>query len=89
MFTAIINTPGYIPVAKPVVFDVAKDAWAYLADERERHEDLLGEGPTGTVENLRARAADPFATAGFVFGDTPGYEGDHDLGIAYCVDIME
>lgn len=26
---------------------------------------------------------------GVVYGDSPGYEGDHDLGLAYCVTIAE
>lgn len=26
---------------------------------------------------------------GTVHGDTPGYDGDHDLGLAYCVSLAE
>lgn len=25
---------------------------------------------------------------GTVYGDTPGYDGDHDLGLAYCVTLV-
>lgn len=25
---------------------------------------------------------------GHVYGSTPGYDGDHDLGLAYCVSIV-
>lgn len=26
---------------------------------------------------------------GTVYGDTPGYDGNHDLGLAYCVTLSE
>jgi hypothetical protein len=40
MFAAIINTPGYLPQDdEPPTFETAKEAWAYLADERQRAED--------------------------------------------------
>ena len=30
-----------------------------------------------------------FETVGTVYADTPGYHGDHDLGLAYSVSIAE
>ena len=43
-----------------------------------------------TLHVLIAHASDKwlvtdFERAGTVYGDTPGYDGDHDLGLAYCV----
>lgn len=93
-FIAIMNTPGYLPWSddEPPVFDSASDAWAYLAAERREQEealDPLTEGDTPnpfseTVDQLDAYAASGYG-AGTVYGDTPGYEGPHDLGIAYSV----
>lgn len=39
-FLATTNTPGYLPMDDdPPTFDTAREAWAYLADERIRDED--------------------------------------------------
>lgn len=40
-YVATINTPGYLPDTDmpPPTFDTAKEAWEYLATERERAED--------------------------------------------------
>lgn len=86
-FTAIINTPGYLPDSDDVpVFDTPGEAWAYLADERREAEDAFtfARDYSDTVNTL-----DAYATANHgedvVYGPTPGYDGDHDLGIAYSV----
>lgn len=48
MFTATINTPGYLPdsAESSPVFDTAREAWEYLADEIhdawEAHDDFHG-----------------------------------------------
>lgn len=96
-FTTCINIPGYLPMDDdPPVFDTARDAWEYLADERKRaEEDFEGDGYSATVNQLEQRAQgnhDPeFGTidevtgVGTIYGATPGYEGDHDLGFAYSV----
>lgn len=41
MFVATINTPGYLPDSDspPPAFNTAQEAWAYLAEERQRAED--------------------------------------------------
>lgn len=100
-FEAIQNTPGYMPMAdEPAVFESAAEAWGYLADERERGEDYgPGDGSYSvTTLLLRALAENPSAHVGsylnpdgtgVIYGGTPDYDGDHDLGIAYSVVISE
>lgn len=106
-YVATINTPGYLPMAdEPAVFDSAQEAWAYLAEERERDEDNMASPEeyeyTATVASLRYLASDdhvhghPFEDVptnangtGTLYGRTPGYDGDHDLGLAYSVDIYD
>lgn len=95
MYEAIINVPGYLPMDDDQhVFGRIKDAWEWLADQRRRDEDdaeMPGDSYSQTVLDLEARAnatmADgtPYQRMGTIYGDTPGYEGDHDLGLAYSV----
>ena len=108
-YVATVNVPGYLPMDDdPPVFDTAAEAWAYLAAERERHEDDLGtwDEPLGeysdTLMYLRYSAGsevtygsphedyplDPDGT-GTIYGPTPGYDGSHDLGLAYSVTLIE
>ena len=87
-YVAIINVPGYSPMAEePAEFPTIASAWEYLADERCRSEeqDETTDEYSDTVEQLRtlAEAADP--QCGSVYGGTPGYDGDHDLGLVYTV----
>lgn len=103
-YVATINVPGYLPQDDdPPVFDTAQEAWAYLADERERGEDgseLLD--ATATLVELNRVAMEARWTngaptdlgvnpdgTGTVYGDTPGYDGNHDLGLAYSVTLAE
>jgi hypothetical protein len=85
-YLATQNIPGYLPQDdEPPVFDTPGEAWSYLAGERRDSEDFTdGEDYSETVDKL-----DAYASAGHgedtVYGDTPGYDGDHDLGLAYCV----
>lgn len=93
-YVATINVPGYLPMDdEPPVFDTAREAWQYLADERERGEDETeGEEYSQTFFTLRALAHDGPAEGdepGTVYGYTPGYEGEHDLGLVYSVSIAE
>ncbi len=100
-FMSIINIPGYLPMDDdPPVFDTAREAWEYLADERKRSEDdYEGTGYSACANALEQRAAgnwdpaygsiDETTGEGTVHGGTPGYEGDHDLGFAYSVVIPE
>jgi hypothetical protein len=95
-YVAIINVPGYLPTGDdPPTFDTASEAWLYLTEERERDEDEY-EGPrdSETVRELAEwsnRCLNPgsesvnFTGQGTVYGSTPGYDGDHDLGLAYSV----
>lgn len=103
-YVATISTPGYLPQDdEPPTFDTAREAWEYLADERERGEDsaeLLD--ATATLVGLNRIAMgsrwqngtptefglNPDGT-GTVYGDTPGYDGQHDLGKAYTVSVAE
>jgi hypothetical protein len=92
-YVATINTPGYLPMDDdPPVFDTAAEAWAYLAEERERaeDEDESTDEYSGTLTALRELADPRRELVPFtVYGDTPGYDGDHDLGLAYTVSIVE
>lgn len=103
MFVATTNTPGYLPMDDdPPVFESARDAWRYLADERIRHEDDMADdtfkGFSATANTLEGIAdgvlnRDDMGLdadwTGTIYGDTPGYDGDHDLGIAYSVTVTE
>lgn len=93
-YVAYISVPGYMPIDDdPPVFDEAAAAWSYLADERKREEDdVSGDGYSETVAELELQAArGESATAGTVYGPTPGRDVDdsHDLGLAYSVDAVE
>jgi hypothetical protein len=103
-FYAAINTPGYLPdYGEPApIFDTAADAWAYLESERAEHEASVTEDSlivaSECLSELR-RIAEALNVnsvyildsdgTGTVYGPTPGYEGDHDLGLAYTVDFAE
>ena len=101
MFVATINTPGYMPMDdEPPTFDTTREAWDYLADERRRSEDdFEGVGYSATLNILQLRAegnfdpgygsVDEITGEGTVNGDTPGYDGDHDLGLSYSVTEVE
>ncbi len=112
-YVATINVPGYMPESdESNVFSSARDAWEYLAGERERAEndacdETCEDGPacrwgythdlSDTYACLLALSAETVDVAaldssmvnanrlGTVYGETPGYHGSHDLGIAYSV----
>ncbi|WP_327292471.1 hypothetical protein [Streptomyces sp. NBC_01198] len=117
MFVATISTPGYLPMDdEPPTFETAGEAWAWLAEEREREEDSAEYGPddlgqfeySDTLMYLRYIAGsdlrltrethehgnphEDWPTAsdgtGTIYGDTPGYDGEHDLGQAYSVSLI-
>lgn len=101
LYVATVNVPGYSPMSdEPAVFRTAEEAWSYLASERERAEDESAECAADysrTLGALRALASEALSIAeldscvinaercGYVYGQTPGYDGDHDLGLAYSV----
>lgn len=40
VYVATVYVPGYLPMSdEPAAFDTAREAWAWLADERQRDED--------------------------------------------------
>lgn len=98
-YLATISTPGYLPWDDdPPVCDTAKEAWEYLLDRRREAEDTAleesGDGYSSTLntmESLTNDTMDPVDAGlnhdytGTIYGDTPGYDGDHDLGLAYTV----
>lgn len=86
-FIATMNTPTYLPWSddEPPLFETAAEAWQFLAEERERQEDATDVPEyTETLSTLRQYVDDAHG-ANVVYGDTPGYEGSHDLGVAYSV----
>ncbi len=95
MYVATVNVPGYLPMDDdPPVFDTAREAWDYLAEEAQRDGEFAwlpddGDDPDGpaslapwVLELERMGRED---RSGSVWGPTPGYGGDHDLGLAYSV----
>lgn len=92
-YVAIMNTPGYMPWddGEPAVFDTPRDAWEYLADERREQEDQAAmvtdddQPYSDTVSELETASAN--GDLGVIYGGIPGYDGSHDLGVAYSVDI--
>jgi len=101
-FLATISTPGYMPWNdEPPMFDTAREAWDYLLDERREQEDDAimaglgtGEGYSATLNRIEQAADGNWdglnldTGEGVIYGDTPGYDGDHDLGLAYCVALV-
>lgn len=88
MYVAIINVPGYLSEQDELPeFERISEAWEYLIDQRqvdlgdpindedEDDDQALAE-MEGMLDDLQL---------GTVYGFTPGYDGDHDLGLAYSV----
>jgi hypothetical protein len=102
-YVATINTPGYLPDSDeaPPTFDTPGEAWAYLEQEREEAESEAAGGNEFVASDCLIHLRDvaeraevksiyvPEVTTGTVYGPTPGYEGDHDLGLAYSVEFAE
>jgi|SRR3954464_12441240 hypothetical protein len=95
-YVAIINTPGYVPESEPVEFDTPAEAWEHLAEDRREHEDSVAlkfsDDYSETVDDLDAKATAALDVnrmgwdgTGSVSGSTPGYQGEHDLGLVYEV----
>lgn len=95
-YVAIINTPGYLPEDDdPSEFDTAREAWECLADRLGIDlQDLAGRAPEehmlAVAETLRElREAAQTNDTGVIYGPTPGYIGEHDLGKAFSVVWVE
>lgn len=90
MYLAIINTPGYLSHQDELPeFETITQAWEYLRDERIRDlEDPMND-EDDYAEDQCADELEGMAYSspelGTVYGPTPGYDGDHDLGLAYSV----
>lgn len=100
-FTAIVNTPGYLPNTEDVPeFDTIGEAWEYLAGERREAEDEAmemerdyGRGYSEVVNRLECAAERVLEYIDL--GLDPDYTGTitgptpeeriADLGIAYTV----
>lgn len=82
-FQAFINTPGYLPMDDEThVFDTAREAWAYLADMRERDEDDNDDAEyTSLIAEMRAEDK-----PGVMYGSRPEFYSKWDLSIAYTVE---
>lgn len=103
-FTAIMNTPGYLPWhdGDSPRFTTASEAWTHLADERKRAEDdcevysysatvnLLERVAEGTMDAYGDAGLEPDGT-GTIYGSSPGHNEDDpfDLGVAYTVVLAE
>ena len=94
-----VNTPGYQPMDEdPPVFETAAEAWTYLAEDRAEalsalenvSPDLRTHALWSAASDARRRDdGDPASCGSLIAAHTPGYEGDHDLGIAYTVTLIE
>lgn len=87
MFVATINVPGYLPMDDdPPVFETAREAWQYLVGEVDRSWDDYPDDENGACVTAHTQMHNvDQSKAGTVYAPTPGYDGDHDLGLAYCV----
>lgn len=87
-FRATVNVPGYLPQSDvDHVFDSAREAWEWLRSERERDlDDPMNDEDDGDdqcLEEIEGYIDHP--ETGTVYGRTPGYDGEHDLGLVYAV----
>lgn len=82
MFSAILNTPGYLPEMDSIpLFDTARGAWGYLLDEYMRHCDQ-----SEVDYDSNAQAAFESAMRHQTPTDTIyAADSDDDLGTAYTV----
>jgi hypothetical protein len=90
-YVATVNTPGYLPQDDdPPVFDTPREAWRYLVSEVERSWDDYPEDGNGACVEAHTQLHNINQDEpGVVYAPTPGYDGSHDLGTAYCVSIVE
>lgn len=90
-YVATINTPGYLPEdCDPPLFDTAREAWQYLVSEVERSWDDYPDDANGACVDAHTQMHNlDQSREGTVYAPTPGYDGFHDLGLAYSVSIAE
>lgn len=90
-FVAIINTPGYVPMDdEPPTFDSAREAWQYLVSEVDRSWDEYPEDENGACLDAHSQMHNlDQSQTGTVYAGTPGSDSEHDLGLAYSVEVAE
>lgn len=90
-YMATRNVPGYMPMDDdPPIFESAREAWQHHVEEVERDWDDYPDDENGacieahtTLHNIDQ------SREGAFHAPTPGYEGEHDLGVAYSVTYVE
>lgn len=90
-YHATINVPGYLPMADELVtFDTPAEAWQYLVSEVERSWDEYPEDENGASIDAHTQMHNVNqAETGTIYAPTPGYDGEHDLGLAYSVTLCD
>lgn len=90
-YIATVNVPGYLPMDDdPPTFETPREAWQYLVAEVDRSWDDYPEDDNGAcIEAHTSLHVQNQDECGSVYGPTPGYDGDHDLGLAYTVTVVE
>lgn len=96
-YVATVNIPGYLPMDdQPPIFETAREAWECLVEERNQswnQTDDMGPDFDPVMDKMDKWAKSDlvcdFEKVGTIYGETPGYDGDHDLGLAYCVTEIE
>lgn len=90
-YLATVNVPGYMPMDDdPPVFDTPREAWQHHVENLEREWDNYEDDPNGIcLETHTMFHAQDQSQPGTIYAGTPGYEGNHDLGLAYCVVAVE
>ena len=88
-YVATVNTPGYLPISDDVfAFATAREAWQYLLGELERTWDAYPDDENGAcIEAHTQLHGIDQSQPGTIYAPTPGYEGEHDLGVAYSVNL--
>lgn len=86
-YHAIVNVPGYLPMDDdPPVFDEPREAWQYLVSEIDRSWDDYPDDENGACVDAHTQLHNIDQSAvGTIYAGSPGYQGDHDLGLAYSV----
>lgn len=86
-FVATVNVPGYLPMDDdPPVFDSPREAWQYLVSEVDRQWDEYPEDENGASLTAHTQLHNINQDrVGAIHAPTPGYTGDHDLGLVYSV----
>lgn len=88
-YIALIYTPGYLPLSEGVGFSTPREAWQYLLDELDWEWDYYPDDDDAFLDvHTQIHNLDQ-DKPGTVYGPTPGLNSEHDLGLAYSVDVCE